>query len=76
VTREPYLELEVMRIPGDAEDMEVGVELTLKGPGEYPVDDVADIAYSCDGGGRSVVARAKGSTYLFKLITSSRVVLL
>ena len=26
--------------PGEADDMEVGVELMLKGPGEYPVDGV------------------------------------
>ena len=28
--------------PGEADDMEVGVELTLNGPGEYPVDGVDD----------------------------------
>lgn len=29
-------------MPGEADDMEVGVELILKGPGEYPVEGVED----------------------------------
>jgi len=34
MTLAAYFELDETRIPGEADDMEVGVELILNGPGE------------------------------------------
>jgi hypothetical protein len=42
---EPSPDAAESSIPGECEDMEVGVEVTLNGPGEYPVDGVVDSAY-------------------------------
>lgn len=50
---EPFLEAAESRTPGEWEDIEVGVEVMLKGPGEYPVDGVADNAYIGVGGNTS-----------------------
>ena len=54
--------LEVTVVLGEKDDMEVGVEAMLKGPGEpeYPVEGVAESVYSGVGGGRSTVARVGG----------------
>jgi len=49
-------ELALTTSPGEADDMEVGVELTLNGPGEYPVEGVeVDKAYRGVGVGRPSV---------------------
>lgn len=52
--------------PGECEDIEVGVEVTLKGPGdsEYLVEGLADSPYCGVGGGKFSIASRGGASYL------------
>jgi hypothetical protein len=53
---------EVTVVAGEKDDMDVGVEAMLNGPGdpEYPVEGVVDSAYRGVGGAKSIVAVVDG----------------